>query len=165
MLIMLLLNLVRLLESLRHFVTFYTLPRIYQPLMFPFLKYGLIASGQAAQTHLNKLLLLEKRAFCFMIFSKPRTHAVPLFISSKILPVNVLYFDLLSTLTYDIFNNSATSLIHQYTDLGLLLLVISIFNNHDLTNNRNNIIHLIVSAPKFRTVCQPKYANCQKKSI
>lgn len=117
MLIMLPLNLVRLLESLPAWDTlsrFILYPGIYQSLMYPFLKYGFIASGQAAQTHLNKLLLLQKRALCFMIFSKPRTHAVPLFISSKIVPVNVLYFELLSTLMNDIFNNSASTLIHQY---------------------------------------------------
>ena len=64
------------------------------------------AWGQAAQLHLNKLLLLQKRAIRFMNFSKPRTHAVPLFISSKILPINMLYFETMSTLMYDISNNS-----------------------------------------------------------
>ena len=60
--------------------------------MFPYLTYGLIAWGQAAQTHLNKLLLLQKRTMCFITFVKPRTQAVPLFMSSKIFPVNMLYF-------------------------------------------------------------------------
>ena len=66
--------------------------------MFPYLTFGLSAWGQAAQLHLNKLLLLQKRAIRFMNFSKPRTHAVPLFISSKILPINMLYFETMSTL-------------------------------------------------------------------
>ena len=42
-----------------------------------------------------------------MNFIKPRTHAVPSFISSKILPINMLYFEIMSTLMYDISNNSA----------------------------------------------------------
>ena len=73
---------------------------------------------------------------------------------------------------YDIFNNSSpqnisrlferTSLIHQYKPTVVLLLVISIFNVGDFTNN---IIQLIVSAPKFGTVCQPKYANCQQNRV
>ena len=50
--------------------------------------------------------VLQKRAIRFMNFSKPRTHAVPLFISSKILPINMLYFETMSTLMYDISNNS-----------------------------------------------------------
>ena len=78
---------------LRHFVPFNTLLSIYQLLMFPYLTFGLSAWGQAAQLLLNKLLLLQKRAIRFMNFSKPRTHAVPLFISSKILPINMLYFE------------------------------------------------------------------------
>ena len=59
-----------------------------------------------------------------MNFSKPRTHAVPLFISSKILAINMLYFETRSTLMYDISNNSApqnisrlfrkSNLIHPY---------------------------------------------------
>ena len=53
------------------------------------------------------LTLLQKRVIRFMNFSKPRTHAVPLFISSKILPINMLYFETMSTLMYDISNNSA----------------------------------------------------------
>ena len=59
-----------------------------------------------------------------MNFSKPRTHAVPLFISSKILPINMLYLETMSTLMCDISNNSApqnisrlfrkSNLIHPY---------------------------------------------------
>ena len=44
--------------GLRHFVPFNTLLSIYQSLMFPYLTFGLRAWGQAAQLHLNKLLLL-----------------------------------------------------------------------------------------------------------
>ena len=52
-------KIVGIIARLRHFVTFYSLPRIYESLMFPFLKYGLIASGQAAQTHLNNCYSLK----------------------------------------------------------------------------------------------------------
>ena len=84
-------KIVGIIARLRHLVPFNTLLSIYQSLMFPYLTFGLSAWGQAAQLHLNKLLLLQKRAIRFMNFSKPRTHAVPLFISSKILPINMLY--------------------------------------------------------------------------
>ena len=140
--------------------------------MFPYLTFGLSAWDQAAHLHLNKLLLLQKRAIRFMNFSKPRTHAVPLFISSKILPINMLYFETMSTLMYDISNNSAlqnifrlfrkSNLIHPFKTVGLLLLVIFIFNIRVLTDN---IIQLHVSAPEFGIVCHPKYANCQKSNL
>ena len=117
-------KIVGIIARLRHFVPFNTLLSIYQSLMFPYLTFGLSAWGQAAQLHLKKLLLLQKRAIRFMNFSKPRTHAVPLFISSKILPINILYLETMSTLMYDISNNSApqnisrlfrkSNLIHPY---------------------------------------------------
>ena len=44
--------------------------------------------GQAAKAHLNKLLLLQKRALRLMYFLNPRTHAIPFFISPKILPIH-----------------------------------------------------------------------------
>ena len=117
-------KIVGIIARLRHFVPFNTLLSIYQSLMLPYLTFGLSAWGQAAKLHLNKLLLLQKRAIRFMNFSKPRTHAVPLFISSKILPINMLYLETMSTLMYDISNNSApqnisrlfrkSNLIHPY---------------------------------------------------
>ena len=104
---------------------------MYQSLMLPSLTFGLSAWGQAAQLHLNKLLLLQKRAFRFLNFSKPRNHVVPLFISSKILPINMLYLETMSTLMYDISNNCVpqnisrlfrkSNLIHPYKTSKALL--------------------------------------------
>ena len=76
---------------LRHFVPRTTLLHIYQSLILPYLTYGLAAWGQAAKTHLQKILVLQKRVLRLMYFSEPRAHAVPLFISSKILPLQMLY--------------------------------------------------------------------------
>ena len=42
--------------------------------------YGLTAWGQAVKAHLNKLLLLQKRALRLMYFLNPRTHAIPFFL-------------------------------------------------------------------------------------
>jgi len=88
------------------------------------LTYGLTAWRQAANTHLNKLLLLQKRALRLMYFLNPRSHAIPSSISSKILPIHLLYFEAISHSMYDVSNNSApkdifdkfvkNSLIHSY---------------------------------------------------
>ena len=69
-----------------------TLLNIYQSLILPHLTYGLAAWGQAAKTHLKKILVLQKRALRLMYFSEPRAHAVPLFISSKIPHKNTRIF-------------------------------------------------------------------------
>ena len=50
------------LSKLRHFVSPKTLFGIYNSLIFPYLSYGLVAWGQAAKTHLEKLLRLQKKS-------------------------------------------------------------------------------------------------------
>ena len=67
---------------LRHVVPLCTLLNIYRSLIFSYLSYGLAAWGQAAKTHLQKLLVLQKRVLRLMCFSEPRAHAVSLFITS-----------------------------------------------------------------------------------
>ena len=57
---------------------------------------GLAAYCQAAKTHLEKLLVLQKRVLRLMYFSKPRAHGVSLFITSIILPINMLYVETVS---------------------------------------------------------------------
>ena len=87
---------------LRHFVHLCTLLNIYSSLIFPYLSYGLAAWGQAAKTHLQKLLVLQKRVLRLMYFFEPRAHAVSLFITSNILPINMLYVETVSSLMYDV---------------------------------------------------------------
>ena len=85
---------------LRHFIPVCTLLNIYRSLIFPYMSYGLAAWGQAAKTYLQKLLVLQKRVLRLMYFSKPRAHATSLFISSNILPIDMLYVETVSSLMY-----------------------------------------------------------------
>ena len=56
---------------LGHFVPRTTLLNIYQSLILSYLTYGLAAWGQAAKTHLKKILVLQKRVLRLMNFSEP----------------------------------------------------------------------------------------------
>ena len=113
--------------------------------MFPYLTHALVAWGQAAPSPLNKLLLLQKSAIHFMNFPKPQTHVVPLFISSQILPINMLYFETMSNLMYNISDNSAppnvsrlfrkSSLIHPYKTTILAK------KSRDRTQNGSGSVH------------------------
>ena len=77
-------------------------------LIFPYLSYGLVAWGQAAQSHLDiKILTLQKRAVRLMNFAQPRINAILYFVSSNIMPISMLYFKLSSILMLDVSNNSA----------------------------------------------------------
>lgn len=70
-------------SRLRHLVPLPTLLTIDQSLIFPYLSYSLASWGQAAKTHLNRILILEKHALHLMHFCEPRTHVVPFYISPK----------------------------------------------------------------------------------
>ena len=104
---------VGLLSKLRHFVPFSTLISIYHSLLAPYLRYGLIALGQASKSQLNKLLVLQKCALRFIPFAKPRDHAIPLFINTRILPINFLYYQLLAETISDVSNNLVPTIIQE----------------------------------------------------
>ena len=48
-----------------HFTPLSTLQHVYRSLIFPYLSYGLVACGQAAQFHLDKILILQKKSGSF----------------------------------------------------------------------------------------------------
>ena len=73
------------------FLSVRTLLNIYRSLIFHHMSYGLAAWGQAAKTHLEKLLVPQKRVLRLIHFSEPRAHAVSLFITSNI--VSSLMYD------------------------------------------------------------------------
>ena len=66
---------------LLHFVPCQTLSNIYQCLINPYLNYGINVWGQASKIHLNKILVLQKRAMRLVKFKGNREHVIPLFIS------------------------------------------------------------------------------------
>ena len=55
----------------------------------------------------TSILVLQKRALRLMFFAEPRTHAVPLFLETKQLPISFLLFEQMSLLMYDVHNNLA----------------------------------------------------------
>ena len=57
--------------------------------------------GSGRKAHLNKLLLLQKRVLRMMHFLNPRTHVIPF-----ILPIQLLFFEAVSHLIYDVSNSS-----------------------------------------------------------
>ena len=94
---------------LRHLVPLATLLNIYRSLIEPYISYGLIACGQAANIHLNKVLILQKRALRLMYFADSKAHSAPLFVHSRILPVTMLHYHLISSMMHDINNHRVPS--------------------------------------------------------
>ena len=89
------------------FVPLNTLIQIYRSLIFSYTYYGIAAWGQAAQAHLRKVFILQKRALRLMFFADNRSHAIPLFVSANVLPLNMLYFETVCSLMHDISTDSA----------------------------------------------------------
>ena len=85
----------------------------------------------ATETHLHKLLDLQKRALRLIFFAEPRTHAVLLFLETKQFPISFLLFEQMSLLMYDVHNNldpdntknmfTKLSSVHSYQTRGSFL--------------------------------------------
>ena len=69
---------------------------------------GIVVWGQAAKVHLNKILKLQKRVLRLMNFGQYTSHAIPFFISAKVLPIDMLYFKSVAILMHDVYNNLTT---------------------------------------------------------
>ena len=92
---------------LRHLVPQSTLLNLYRSLIFPYLSYGLIAWGQGSKSNLNKVLMLQKRVIRLVHFLPYRDHSLPIFVSSNILPIELLYFETVSVFMHDGSNDTA----------------------------------------------------------
>ena len=57
----------------------------------------------------TKLLVLQKHALRLIYFAPSDAHAIRLFIESKILPVNMIYFDTVANLMRKIWKGLAPS--------------------------------------------------------
>ena len=98
---------VGIISRLRHSVPLNTLIQVYRSLIFPYTHYGIAGWGQAAQVYLRKVFILQKRALRLMFFAGNRSHAILLFVSANVLPLNMLYFETVCSLMHDISTNSA----------------------------------------------------------
>jgi len=74
-------------SKIMHSVTDQVLIQLYYSLIYPFLTYSLITWGNAYQTTLLPLIILQKKAVRIMTFSEYNSHSSPLFQRLKILKV------------------------------------------------------------------------------
>ena len=64
----------------------------------------------------KKVLVLQKRVLRLMNLANFSSHAVPYLVSSKVLPINLLYYKLASLLILDVHSNSVPStLLERFT--------------------------------------------------
>ena len=79
--------------------------------------------------------MLQKRVLRLMYFSEPRAHAVPLFISSKILPLQMLYAEKVSSIMEKSISIMETE--DDYVEVPILLQkMANSASSTQCTNNR-----------------------------
>jgi hypothetical protein len=89
---------------LRHFVPVSTLISNYKSLMLPYLTYGTVVWGRAAECYIDKILKLQKRARRLIYSAHYLSHAIPYFQSANVLPIAIklLYYKSVSILMHDV---------------------------------------------------------------
>ena len=80
--------------------------------------------GSDKPVNWSDILVLQKRVLRFIHFLDKREHAIPFFVATNILPVNILFYENVLTLMHDVKNRAApvnilnlfqnTSDIHSY---------------------------------------------------
>ena len=94
---------------LRHFVPLSTLQHVYRSPIYPYLLYGTTSWGRADKTHRNKILRLPSET-CpspHVFFCDCKIHAVPFFILSSLLHLDLLYVKSVAILMHDISKNTS----------------------------------------------------------
>ena len=138
---------VGIIARLRYYVPTSVLLRIYQSLIFPYLSYAIVVWGHAAQTYINQILVLQKRALRLIYFTSYRSHAIRLFISSNTIPINMLYFKSVSILMHDVFNKKTpcniSNLFNSSNELHNYNTRFSLADNYYIKYSRCN--HLLKS--------------------
>ena len=81
--------------------------QIYNSLIGPYLSYAIDVWGSADKCHINKILILQKRALHFIYFAKLRDHAIPIFLDAGILPISFLYYENICILMHDVRHERA----------------------------------------------------------
>ena len=105
---------VGIIAKLRHYVRRKILLAPYSSLILPYISFRLSAWGQDAKCHLDKLLKLQKRAIRFIYFVDFQSSAIPLFYSSNISPIIVLFTESIANLMYDVHVKNAPSNICEF---------------------------------------------------
>ena len=134
------------LSKLRHFVPPKTLFGIYNSSIFPYLSYGLV----------EKLLRLQMRAVRLINFTPFRSHAVPYFLHSNIMPITMLYFKLSSMLMFDVYNDYNNTAPHNISHLFIPTLQIHSYSSRSSSSGNyykiRKMIRSLLWEPKFGIV-------------
>ena len=112
-------------------VKFYFTTRIllnlYYTLILPHLNYGIIAWGCCADYHLNRLLLLQKKALRIICHSHYRAHTDVLFKTHGILKISDLYHYNLGSFMYNLNKHELPNVFYtMFTKMSIFIITLPI---------------------------------------
>ena len=101
-----------------------------------------------------------------MFFAGNRSHAIPLFVSATVLPLNMLYFDTVCSLMHDISTNSAPQSICDLFTCSYLTFTHTVYNTRffDAGNLYINKSKLRIQLNCF-SIFGAKLWNCLKPDL
>ncbi len=103
--------------KVRHFLPIHVLVCLYNSLFSPFLQYGILVWGLTYETHINPVLLLQKRAIRAISFEHFTAPSTPIFSDLKILKLQDLFHLKLLSFVYECVNKISPSCFHSFFKL------------------------------------------------
>ena len=132
---------VGIISKLRHYVNKKILLMIYYSLIYPFLIYALPVWGNACNTHLDSVHIIQKKVVRLITFndifyknSQPPCHSSPLFKELEILNIYDLFKLLVSKFVHDCLSFKNPHQFHDYFKYPP--------NNHNTDDNRNDKLRI-----------------------
>ena len=101
-------------NRVKHILPLNILVQLYYTMIFPHLTYCNIIWGNCAISHLNRILILQKRAIRIITNSSPYSHTPPLFKKLKLLKICDIYKFQNARFMYLFRNNMLPSLFNLY---------------------------------------------------
>ena len=75
----------------KHYLTTGHLLMLYNALVYPYLTYGLLLWGSTFRSHLNKLIVMQKRAVRTIVLAPYNSHTHDIFLRLNILKLDAIY--------------------------------------------------------------------------
>ena len=118
----------------RRYLNRRSLLNLYHSFVYPYLIYSVEVWGNAAQCHINQLLLVQKRIIIIISYSEYKAPSTPLFRSLDILPIDKLVHNRIGIMMYKYVNDL----------LPLVMSELYTYNRdiHHHNTRQSNLFHL-----------------------
>ena len=143
-----------LLYKIRHFVNLKIMRTLYYSLVYPYLIYAIEVWGSADITHLNRLLILQKRLVRLITFSDKRlddysfTTSDPIFFKLKIHKINDIFKIMVSKFIFNCLNKTNPVNFHSWYNTT------SQIHNHNTRSKSIDIDNSIITRTLFIPVAR-----------